>query len=42
MPGLVEIALIIAGSILAALSGFRWGKHAALTMCGPDKEGEAR
>lgn len=42
MPGPIETVVIIAGSILAALSGFRWGKHAALTMCRHDEEGKAR
>lgn len=39
MPGPVETALIVVSSILAALSGFRWGKHATLTMCPQDEEG---
>lgn len=42
MPGPVDIALIIAGSTIAALSGFRWGRHAALTMCRQDDEGEGQ
>ncbi len=40
MPGPVEAVLIAASCILAALSGFRWGKHAAQTMGRPDEESE--
>ena len=42
MPGPIELAVIIAGSIVAGIAGFRWGRHAAQTMCRQDHEGDDR
>lgn len=42
MPGPIELTVIVVGSILAGIAGFRWGRHAAQTMCRHDDEGDGR